>query len=137
MTPEAMATLHARAFAGTGRAWSAGEITDLLNSPHVFATCASHGFALTRAVADEAELLTIATDPMHRRQGVARGLLTRLETEAQARGAGRIFLEVAEDNAPATAFYASAGFQQIARRAGYYERPGQARCDALILEKPL
>lgn len=109
----------------------------MLDSPHVFATFANHGFALTRAVADEAELLTIATDPLHQRKGVARSLLDRLEAEARARNARRLFLEVAEDNAAACALYKSAGYTELARRRGYYEKPDGGRADALILRKSL
>ena len=60
MTPEAMAALYARAFPD-GRAWSAEEIA-ALTAPPGFAVTAPAGFALGRAVAGEAELVTIAVD---------------------------------------------------------------------------
>ena len=136
-TAETFAALHARAFEGQGRAWSATEIRDLLDNPHVFATVADQGFAVTRVIADEAELLTIATDPAARRQGVARDLLSRLEDEARTRGALRLILEVADDNVPARALYYLAGYSELAQRTNYYEKPDGTRTDALILQKQL
>ncbi|WP_294611737.1 GNAT family N-acetyltransferase [uncultured Roseovarius sp.] len=137
MTPETLARTHARAFAGQSRGWTAQEIADLLNSPLVFAVGDLHAFALGRAIADEAELLTLATDPDHRREGRARACLAAFETTAQARGARTAFLEVAADNAAARALYRGAGYQQIACRTGYYTHADRAAVDALILQKPL
>jgi len=137
MTPEEMAALHARAFAGQGRGWRAGEIRALLESGHVLAVSRPGGFALIRIVADEGELLTIASDPELRRQGIGRALLAEAESVAHAQGAARMMLEVACDNAAALALYARAGYCQSACRKRYYARPDGRRADALILEKDL
>lgn len=137
MTPETLAAAHARAFAGNARAWSAAEFAALLDSPHVFASGNARAFALGRVIADEAELLTLATDPAHRRKGLARAALAAFETEARARGAVRGFLEVADDNAAARALYAVAQWCECARRPGYYPRAGGSVADALIMEKTL
>lgn len=131
-----MADLHARAFAGQGRAWEAEEFAALLNSPHVFAITEKNGFALGRAIADEAELLTIATHPEHRGEGLARANLERFHTAARARGATSAFLEVAEDNAAAIRLYRTAGYTQAGRRNGYYQR-GNEKVDALLMVRPL
>jgi len=137
MTPEAMAATHARAFAGHGRAWSAPEFRALLQSDHVFSTGDAHAFALGRVVLDEAELLTLATDPAHRRAGRARACLTAFEAQAAARGAVSAFLEVAEDNAPALALYRAANYREMGRRKGYYTAPDGTPVDALVLAKTL
>lgn len=137
MTPEQMAALHARAFGGQGRAWSAQEFATLMSSGHVFAVGDDTSFALGRAIADEAELLTIATDPDHWRTGLGRACLRRFEREARARDAATIFLDVAEDNLSATMLYRSEGYVELARRASYYARKGALRVDALILRKTL
>ncbi len=129
--------LHARAFAGQGRGWSAAEFADLLASPLTCLHAAPHGFALARLIADEAELLTLATDPDHRRRGIAAGLLASLEVDLCLRGAARQFLEVAADNGAARALYARAGYAASGRRAGYYARPDGARVDALLMQKAL
>ena len=137
MTPEALADTHARAFAGQGRGWSAAEFADLLDDRHVFSVGCARCFALGRVVADEAELLTLATDPPARRQGLARAALAAFEAAARARGATSGFLEVAEDNAAARALYVAAHWQEVARRAAYYPRAGGPAVDALLLAKPL
>ena len=137
MTPETLATIHARAFAGQGRGWSAQEFAALLDNPYVFVFHKENAFSLGRVIADEAELLTLATDPAARRLGLARAALAGFEAEARARGATRGFLEVAEDNTPARALYAASQWCEAARRAGYYPRAGAPSVDALILEKSL
>ena len=71
MTPQALAGLHALAFSAT-RAWTAQEFSDLLDHPGVVLVDNDASFVLLRVVADEAEVLTLATDPAKRRQGLAR-----------------------------------------------------------------
>ena len=137
MTPEEMACLHARAFAGQGRAWQAAEFARLVDSPHVIVTGTAQSFALGRVAADEAELVTIATDPDLRRRGLARAALEAMQTAAAKRGAGRIFLEVAFENHAARAFYDALGYREVARRGGYYTMPDGTRQDALVLKRHL
>ncbi len=137
MTPEALATLHARAFAGQSRGWSAEEFRDLMARPHIFVVGDAEGFAMGQAVAAEAELLTLATAPEARRAGRGRASLRAFEAEARARRVDRLFLEVAADNDAALALYRSEGFTDLARRPKYYARPGAAPVDALVLEKRL
>lgn len=136
MTPEALARLHARAFTHP-RPWTAQEFADLLASPHAFVTGDARGFAMGRVIADEAELLTIATDPDHRRAGLARTTLGAFHTAAQSRGATMAFLEVAADNAPARALYDAAGYVQTGLRKGYYRNRTGATVDALLLSRAL
>lgn len=136
-TAEALARLHARAFAGQGRGWSVAEFADLIASPLCCLRAGPHGFALARVIASEAELLTLATDPDHRRQGIAADLLCQIEMAAAERGALDQFLEVAADNGAARALYDGAGYIQIGQRAGYYARPGAEAVDALVLTKVL
>ena len=132
-----LAELHARAFAAEGRGWSAAEFAALIAAPHCCLCVDPRGFALARVIADEAELLTLACDPDHRRHGVATRLLRAVEAAVAARGARHQFLEVAADNAAARALYAKAGYGQTGRRADYYLRPDGCRSDALVLRKSL
>ncbi|MFN3643663.1 MAG: GNAT family N-acetyltransferase [Gemmobacter sp.] len=131
-TPAALAALHARCF-GRPRPWTAEGFAAALAAPGGFLCGGPAGFALGRALAGEAELLTLAVDPGLRRQGHAASLLAAFEAEVARRGAGRAFLEVAADNAPARALYAAAGWRPAGLRRGYYG----AGIDALILDKPL
>jgi ribosomal-protein-alanine N-acetyltransferase len=134
MTPEALENLHARGFSRT-RPWTAAEFSALLESPYVFLCASTHSFALGRAVADEAELLTIVTDPEQRRQNLARTCLRNFEFEAQARGAIRAFLEVDSENHPAIGLYQTSGYTLVARRTGYYDLRNNTRADALVMSK--
>lgn len=136
MTADALARLHARAFSAT-RAWSVQEFADLLNHPGTYVEGDNDSFILVRTVADEAEVLTIATDPDLRRQGRARTALAKGEETAQEMGATVMFLEVAEDNAAALALYVASGYQKVGRRPGYYLPKDGAPIAALVLRKAL
>jgi len=137
MTPDAMAACHARAFAQTGRAWSVAEFGALLDNPLVISTGDRRAFALGRVVAREAELLTLACDPAHRRTGLARACLGAFETEARDRGAVTAFLEVAADNTAAIRLYHAADYTELARRRGYYPRKTEGAADAIVMRKTL
>lgn len=136
MTPDALARIHAAAFA-TPRPWTATEFATLLASPHVFLTAMRDAFALGRVIADEAELLTIATDPNNRRQGLGHRALSGFETGARTRGAVSAFLEVAADNTAAIALYQGNGWKISGTRHAYYTAPDGTRIDAQILSKHL
>jgi ribosomal-protein-alanine N-acetyltransferase len=136
---EALARAHARSF---DTAWTVSDIADLLASPGAFALAARdedavRGFILMRAVASEAEVLTLAVDPASRRRGVARALLEAGFAAAAAGGAEAVFLEVAIDNPGAIDLYEGAGFTQAGRRRAYYARSGRAAVDALVLRRTL
>jgi len=87
------------------------------------------GFAFLRVVVDEAEVHTVGVDPARRREGIGRALLTRAAAAARARGAARLYLEVARDNEGAIALYEAMGFGREGVRPGYY--PGGV--DALVM----
>lgn len=133
MTPDRLAQLHAAAFA-TERPWTAQEMGDLLHSPHVTLIDHPHGFALTRLIVDEAELLTLAVDPVHRRQGIADTLMTRWLNSLTGQAA-TAFLEVAADNTAARALYTRHDFSVISTRRAYYHRAGAPDADAVIMQR--
>ena len=126
----ALADLHAEAFDAP---WSASAFADLLGQAGVILEGEADGFILVRAVADEAEILTLAVRPSARRQGLGARLVGRAAHRAAALGATRLFLEVAEDNAAARALYAASGFEAAGRRPRYYSRPDGPAIDALLL----
>ncbi|HLK24613.1 MAG TPA: GNAT family N-acetyltransferase [Caulobacteraceae bacterium] len=133
-----MAAAHALSF---DTPWSAADIAALLASPGVFGLIVRHGaevagFALGRAVAGEAELLTLAVAPSRRRQGLGAALVEAVAARAVAAGAMRLFLEVAADNAAALALYEGAGFAPVGRREAYYRRADGA-AHALVLARDL
>lgn len=136
MTPADLADTHAAAFA-QARPWSAEEFANLLDQRfcHVAgdATC----FAVFRVIADEAELLTIATHPDAQRQGRALACMSRWHDSASALGAAQAFLDVAADNHPAIALYKACGYVQSGTRTGYYPRSNEAACDAILMTRNL
>jgi ribosomal-protein-alanine N-acetyltransferase len=136
MTPATLAAAHAAAFSAT-RAWSEKEFSELLNHSRTWVTGNRDSFVLLRTVLDEAEVLTLATNPSMRRQGLARAALGAGEDLARTKGATTIFLEVAEDNTAAIGLYTSSGYTQIGRRPGYYLPKDGAPVAALVLRKTL
>lgn len=132
--PEVLATLHAQAF---DHPWSAAELTALLDSPGAFAIAEEEGFVLARAIAGEAEIITLAVVPAARRQGLATRLMEQAVVRAIALGAEAMFLEVAEDNHAAARLYAGLGFEIAGRRVGYYRRTDSPPIDALVMRLSL
>lgn len=134
--PQTLAALHARSFT-TPRPWTADEFASLLSLPGSFLKIRPQAFVLGRAIADEAELLTLAVAPESRRKGTGRALVEEFAQEARDRGAETAFLEVAADNTPARALYEATGWRQSGARRGYYTTPDGEKIDALILRRPL
>ena len=91
------------------------------------------GFILCRKAADEAEVLTLFVPESYRRHGVAKALIDRATEEAVAANVRALFLEVADDNAPAIALYSNKGFVEVGRRPRYYK----ASVDALMMKRTL
>lgn len=92
------------------------------------------GYALTRVVLDESELLNIAVSTKARRHGVGIALLRAAMETCRAHGAEWMLLEVREANVAARALYERHGFVPVGRRAGYYHSP---REDAIVMRASL
>jgi len=88
------------------------------------------GYVITREVADVVDLQRIGVHPARQRSGLASELL---ETALAETSAGRMLLEVAEDNEAALAFYAQCGFEEIDRRPRYY----RSGADAIVMQAAL
>jgi ribosomal-protein-alanine N-acetyltransferase len=157
-----LAAVHAECFA---EAWDEAAMGRLLAMPGAFAFVAlerfrsdrnrsgsglwhaqeggrPQGFILCRLAADEGEVISVAVLRASRRAGVGRRLMGAALARAADAGAERIFLEVAENNASARAFYAAFGFSQVGRRGGYYRSeagPSEVGrgVDALVLRLDL
>lgn len=135
MTPGEMAALHKAAFLNE-TPWSEKSFAELVESPHVSAFARTEGFALTRTVAGESELLTLAVHPDHQRQGIAKDLMNVWLRFARNH-AETAFLEVAEDNLAARALYQSLGFAQNGLRKGYYARKNGYPVDAVLMSRDM
>lgn len=122
-----------------GEAWTGPQCAGLLPMPGVWLTLARGGdevvgFAMSRMVAGEAELLLLAVKRKDQGKGIGKRLLDGFGAEAAKRGAVRLHLEVREGNHALT-LYSRAGFTQVGRRRNYYNgRDGQIY-DALTLAR--
>lgn len=83
-------------------------------------------FLLYRPIGDECEILNLAVYPAHRRQGLAKHLLSQLIKEHPET---TLHLEVRASNLSALALYRSFHFQTVGERRNYY---GNSE-DALLL----
>lgn len=134
----AMAAVHAQAFDAP---WDASAFAELMAGAGVFALLAGEaaelGVILCRIAAGELEVLTIGVPPAARRRGVAKALMAGALGAARQAGAEAAFLEVAVDNAEATALYAGLGFRRAGLRRNYYDRGADGRTDALVMRLDL
>ena len=79
------------------------------------------GYSVTCVRLPRAELISIAVDPRHRRQGIAEALLRRTLARLRQAGAARLTLMVRARNRGAIALYSTFGFRRTGRVARYYE----------------
>lgn len=133
MTPQDLAKTHAAAFSQT-RPWSADEFADILANRFVHVVGNNKSFAVIQAIADQAELLTIATHPTCQRQGLAKRCMSDWHSLARDLGATRAFLDVASDNHPALSLYRGCGYVTCGWRKGYYLRDNNLKVDAMQME---
>ena len=124
-----IATLHKKCF--PHRPWTAADFSDLKKSGcEIIAS--QNGFIVWRQTLDEAEIITIGVAPDARGGGIASAMMGLMERDVKNNGGKKIFLEVAENNAPARALYANNGYNEIGRRPKYYDGD-----DAILMEKKL
>jgi ribosomal-protein-alanine N-acetyltransferase len=81
---------------------------------------------------DEAWVQNLAVRRDLHRLGLGRLLLDDLLAEAARRRVRKVLLEVAVDNAAAQKLYATAGFEPVAVRRGYYQ---PSNTDALVMTR--
>jgi ribosomal-protein-alanine N-acetyltransferase len=120
-----------------GEAWNSGQCLGMLSitgSELLVARRESAivGFALSRTVFEESELLLIATHPDAQRSGVGYSLATAVIHQSAKKGAQMVFLEVREGN-PALALYLRVGFLQVGQRENYYRGKSGDYFNALTL----
>ncbi len=138
----AMARLHGASF---DDAWSEEVLADLLKLTGTKALLYVEkgepsrylGFVLFRVILGEAEILTIASNPEHRRGGIASALLEKLLDDLMGEGCSSLVLEVSATNDAAIGLYRNAGFLSVGQRASYYRITNDQRQDALIMRRDL
>jgi [ribosomal protein S18]-alanine N-acetyltransferase len=117
-----LSALHGAAF---HRGWSEDEFERLLIDRAVVAHRITIGrrlvgFIISRIVAGEAEILSVAVTSARRGKGLGRQMLNLHMRRLAGLGTRTVFLEVGEDNAAANRLYQRAGFRAVGRREGYY-----------------
>lgn len=121
--PELMRVMNAAFDPRYGEAWTASQCLALMTMPGTRLLLARNeelvGFALTRTVVDECELMMLGVDPARQRQGVGSGLLKQIVIRANADNVSAVFLEVRSEN-PAILLYSRAGFEKVGLRSCYY-----------------
>ena len=142
---ERLAAIHAECFPGAP--WSAADLAALLRERTVFGlvvrranlwgTRSAVAFVLARLAAGEAEILTIAVSPAHRRRGLARQLMEHLFRRLYHDRAETLFLEVDAGNEPALALYRRLRFKKVGERKGYYAQGSVAGAAALVMRADL
>lgn len=141
---DVLADIHSASFK---RGWSGAEFESLLVQDGTYALIAFHrnpfgmrsaaGFSLFRLVEDEAEILSIAVAPQHRRRGIGRLLLEESLRQLYRDGARTVHLEVEDSNLAAIALYRRLEFHESARREGYYAEGRQRPAGALVMVRQL
>jgi ribosomal-protein-alanine N-acetyltransferase len=134
-----IAALHAVSFR---RGWSEEEVESMLLDRAVTAHRARlgsnlSGFIMSRRVADEAEILSVAVARRHRGRGLARQLLNLHLRHLAGLGQRAVFLEVDEHNQSAIRLYNRAGFREVARRPNYYPLDNGKTAAALVLRRDM
>lgn len=138
MGPEGAALMSALHAHGFEAAWGEAEMLRLLASTGVEGLVLMEdgsplAMMLIRAIAGEAEILTLAVPRERRGEGLGRRLVEAGLDAAQCAGATRMYLEVSHTNAAAEAVYRRCGFVEAGRRKAYY-RDGS---DALVMARSL
>ncbi|HEY3643659.1 MAG TPA: GNAT family N-acetyltransferase [Xanthobacteraceae bacterium] len=117
-----LAALHGASF---HRGWSEDEFERLLLDRAIVAHRVMIGrrlvgFIISRIIAGEAEILSVAVASSRRGKGLARQMLNLHLRRLAGLGTRTVFLEVGEGNAAANRLYRRAGFRTVGRREGYY-----------------
>lgn len=134
-TADDLATVVALDEACFDTPWPASSWNAELTRPFATVTLACNGddavgLACDWCVAGQGHLLRLATLPRARGRGVGRALLDDVVARARRAECTELWLEVGARNASALRLYARAGFEEVARRRGYYRAPPD---DAVVM----
>ncbi len=120
--------------------WSIGNFADSIRSGYFCRVIEEKselcGYSVMMLGADEAHILTIGIGAQWQKKGLGEKMLKYHIRLADKEHAKSILLDVRESNLGAVKLYKQLGFQQIAKRKGYY--PAMCgREDALIMRHML
>ncbi|MBV9010934.1 MAG: ribosomal protein S18-alanine N-acetyltransferase [Pseudonocardiales bacterium] len=105
--------------------WSSAAFLEALAAGHHYLSAREGdsviGYVGLVRAGDEAEIHTLAVDPIYQRRGIGRALLRAVLDHAVG---ATVFLEVRTDNESAIELYRSEGFDVIGIRRAYYRSSG-------------
>jgi [ribosomal protein S18]-alanine N-acetyltransferase len=124
-----------------GEAWTLAQCAGMLSLPGTWLLVARSdvqviGFALSRIVVDEVELLLLAVDQAQQRCGLGTALLNQVFEDAAVRGARAVHLEVRSNNG-ARRFYTNHGFVACGERKNYYRGISGQLTNAVTLSRKI
>ena len=136
---ELLAKLHTASFE---TAWTEKDLAEVLAGLGCVALLATSddgpvGFLIYRAVADEAEIITICVDPAYQRRGAGSQIVAAAQQLLKSLKINNLFLEVAAGNRDAISLYKRAGFVEAGKRKAYYARKNSETEDAIIMRVQL
>jgi [ribosomal protein S18]-alanine N-acetyltransferase len=122
-----------------GEAWSAAQCLSMLTLPDSQLLIAHYdgaiaGFAISRWVLDEEELMMIGVSPEFQRLSIGQHLLNHVIENAKKTMRIKLYLEVRANNS-AIEFYRSMLFTQIGSRPNYYLSTDGTRYDATTMQR--
>lgn len=115
--------------------WSESSIRAELSNPYALWLTAMDGECLAGYLGvqfgpDGGDIMTVATDPVFRRRGVAKNLICAMTEILRAKRLQWLTLEVRPSNVSAVGLYKALGFREVGRRPRYYKKPTE---DALLM----
>lgn len=131
-----MAVMNGAFHPDFGEAWNHQQAYAMLCAPFCHSVVARDdagdplGFAMSRRIGPDEELLLIAVMPGRWSRGIGSLLMNHVVEAARDAGVETLFLEVRANN-PAVFFYRNCGFEQIGFRKDYYRGAQGKRYDAL------
>lgn len=136
---EIMPVMHSAFDPHYGEAWSAAQCIAALSMPGCGLIIARRekraaGFAITRWVLDQEELLMIGISPAEQRQGTGKLMIDYVINKSQKSGRNMLFLEVRDGNS-AYFFYRKMGFTESGRRKNYYRGLSGDYHDAITMTR--
>jgi [ribosomal protein S18]-alanine N-acetyltransferase len=120
-----------------GEAWTSAQCLSLLTLPASQLILAVYddtvtGFAMSRWVLDEEELLMIGVNPTFQRQNMGSMILNHIIDRAKEQKRNKLFLEVRSNNS-ALQFYTHKGFTAAGLRKHYYRGKDGCSHDAITM----
>lgn len=116
--------------------WSADSFRDEAAKDNGIVLCTFDGDRISGLIcgyfaADQADIASVAVHPDFRRKGIADSLMDEFERQLPE-FTESIFLDVRESNSAAISLYEKHGFERLAIRKNYYEKPDE---NAVIMQK--